>query len=135
MVAQSTTEDYPSWAHWIEQNDVKPYEKRMFQEDKISAIKQVVLSHYNLQWEQVEAIGRVHKYMHPRFIISYFIKEFTNLSLVDIGRMYKNKSGKGQHYSTIINAIKQVEDWAETEKKFSRMIDELRILIKQKMIL
>jgi chromosomal replication initiator protein len=54
----------------------------------------------------------------PRQIAMYLCKRLTSMSLPDIGRRFG-----GKHHSTVIHAIKKIEERRRTEREFDRLMD------------
>lgn len=68
--------------------------------------------------------SRIRKYVKIRQIASYFFKLYTDLSLHDIGYAF-NKD-----HATVLNSIKKVKNYIDTDKQFKRQIEELNDIIK-----
>lgn len=48
--------------------------------------------------------------VEARFITMYFIKKYSMLGLVDIGRLFHDKDVKKKHHATVLHACKTVEN-------------------------
>lgn len=63
--------------------------------------------------------SRKRKYVKIRQIVSYFLKEYTALSLQDIGDIFD------KDHATAIDSIKKVKNYIDTDKQFKVDIEAL----------
>lgn len=86
----------------------------------IEDIQKKVAERYNVKISDMSSTRRLRTVARPRQIAMYLAKMLTPRSLSDIGK----KFGKKDH-TTVIHAIKKVEDLCETDVEFS---EEVRLL-------
>ena len=60
-----------------------------------------------------------------RQITFKFLRDYTNLSLAQIGQFY------GKDHATVLHSIKQVKNHYETESDFKHEIDELKLILRK----
>ena len=103
--------------------------KDLIEEDEkpvtTDSIQKIVCDHFALKVSDIKAKKRTKEVALPRQIAMYLSKQFTNLSLSDIG---KNFGGKD--HATVIYSCKQVEEKRTKDEAFNRMIESLLRKIK-----
>jgi chromosomal replication initiator protein len=103
--------------------------KDLIEEDEkpitTDSIQKIVCDHFALKLSDIKAKKRTKEVALPRQIAMYLSKQFTNLSLNDIG---KNFGGKD--HATVIYSCKQVEEKRTKDEAFNRMIESLLRKIK-----
>lgn len=87
-------------------------------------ILEAVCGYYKLSQNHVKSASRAHALAIPRHVAMYFIKQKTELSLAAIGKHLGNRD-----HSTVIHAVKNVENMIRFDKKFSQTIRELSMII------
>lgn len=90
------------------QNLLAYQEKRL----TVDNIQRIVAEYFNLKITDLTSQTRIRNIARPRQLAMVFTKEYTNLSLPQIG----NRFG-GRHHTTVINAQRQVEKLLKTDGK------------------
>jgi chromosomal replication initiator protein len=85
-----------------------------------SIINKVSL-HYNQSVPAVLGKSRVSTLALPRHISMYFLKEVINMNLVEIGKRFSNRD-----HTSVIHAIKKVDQLIETDPKILEDVSKLR---------
>ena len=88
----------------------------------IEDIQRKVAERYSIKFSDMSSSKRLRTIARPRQIAMYLSKILTNKSLADIGRKFG-----GKDHTTVIHAVKAIENLIETNKEFS---DDLKLLIK-----
>jgi len=91
----------------------------------IKQIIQVVCEEYGLESWEIQRRTRKRYIREPRQVIHYFANKLTKMSLYGIGE----EAGKLTH-ATVLNSIKVVQNYIDTDKEFSVNMDRLRDCIK-----
>ncbi len=89
----------------------------------IEDIQKKVAEQYNIKLSDMSSLRRIRSIARPRQLAMYLSKILTPKSLADIGK----KFGKKDH-TTVIHAIKKVEELSETDLEFR---EELNLLMKK----
>ena len=87
-------------------------------------IIETVLDHFDLKYEILKCRSRLMEYVKARYIIMYFCKQYTNLSLSTIGRIF-NKD-----HCTVMFGVQQVAIQMEVNKDYRVMIERLDVILK-----
>ncbi|MBS9768417.1 MAG: chromosomal replication initiator protein DnaA, partial [Flavobacteriaceae bacterium] len=103
---------------------VKQVVKNPQREINVPIIKKKVSTYFNLSEDALVAKTRRREVVQARQIAMYFSREITKTSLASIGMQIGNKD-----HATVLHSCKQVENLMDTDKKFSRMIAELRAML------
>lgn len=88
----------------------------------IEDIQKRVADRYNIKFSDMSSPRRIRSIARPRQVAMYLSKTLTPKSLTDIGK----KFGKKDH-TTVMHAIKKVEELCETDPEFR---EELNLLMK-----
>jgi chromosomal replication initiator protein len=88
----------------------------------IEDIQKKVADRYNIKFSDMSSSRRIRSIARPRQLAMYLSKTLTPKSLTDIGK----KFGKKDH-TTVIHAIKKIEELCETDAEFR---EELSLLMK-----
>ncbi|BAG41031.1 chromosomal replication initiator protein DnaA [Orientia tsutsugamushi] len=88
----------------------------------IDSIQKKVAERYNIKISDMSSSRRSRSVTRPRQLAMYLAKRLTSKSLVDIGKAF----GKKDH-TTVMHAIKTVEDLSKQEQEFE---DEVRLLMR-----
>ncbi|MDD9331966.1 MAG: chromosomal replication initiator protein DnaA [Wolbachia sp.] len=88
----------------------------------IEDIQKKVAEFFNIKVADMHSNSRLRSLARPRQIAMYFAKKYTQKSLPDIGRSFG-----GRDHATVIHAVKQIENFIQTDSKFA---DEINLLIK-----
>ncbi len=94
--------------------------------EPIEIIKKVVANYFDLSIPGMEQKNRAREFCYPRQVAHYFTRQLTKLSLAKIGQEIG-----GKDHGTILNSIKVVSNFIETDKEKANEIKELELLINQ----
>lgn len=87
----------------------------------IEEIQRRVAEHYNIKLADMSSPRRARQVSRPRQIAMYLAKQLTTKSLPDIGRSFG-----GRDHTTVMHAVKKVEELASGDISFSEDIDLLK---------
>jgi chromosomal replication initiation ATPase DnaA len=93
---------------------------------KIDDIQQAVARRYNCTRADLLSPQRTHDIVRPRQIAMYLAKHLTLQSLPEIGRRFG-----GRDHTTILHAVRKIEDLVKSDPALAREIEELKREIKQ----
>jgi len=97
----------------------------MIQETKL--IINQVADYFNLLPENVICTKRKHEYIKAKHIAMYAFREFTDLSLREIGYNFNNKD-----HATVLHAIKSVNDQKDIYRNYRNDLEQIMYIIKNK---
>jgi chromosomal replication initiator protein len=86
----------------------------------IEDIQKTVVSYYNISMNDFMSSRRSRSVARPRQIAMYLSKKMTTKSLPDIGRRFS-----GRDHTTVIHAIKKVEELMIQDKNFENEVKDL----------
>ena len=86
----------------------------------IEDIQKIVVNYYNLSMADFLSSRRSRHIARPRQIAMYLSKKLTTKSLPDIGRKFT-----GRDHTTVIHAIKKVEELMSADKKFEYEVQDI----------
>lgn len=87
----------------------------------VEEIQRRVAEHYNIKLSDMQSPRRARQVARPRQIAMYLSKQLTTLSLPDIGRKFG-----GRDHTTVMHAVKKVEELYATNSTLAEDIDLLR---------
>ena len=90
----------------------------------IDEIKRKVADHYNLRISDLVSARRARAVARPRQVAMYLAKTLTAKSLPEIGRGFG-----GRDHTTVIHAVRKVEQLCETDSQLSDDIELLRRML------
>jgi chromosomal replication initiator protein len=90
----------------------------------IEEIQRRVAEHYNIKLADMSSPRRARQVSRPRQIAMYLAKQLTTKSLPDIGRSFG-----GRDHTTVMHAVKKVEELAAGDISFSEDIDLLKRML------
>jgi chromosomal replication initiator protein len=102
---------------------VRPSDSRRI---KIDDILRVVGRHYNVAKSDLLSPRRARSIVRPRQIGMYLAKAMTTRSLPEIGRRFG-----GRDHSTVLHAIRKIDELAKQDEKLAREIELLMRLLDQ----
>lgn len=102
---------------------VKAEERRKV---RIEDIQRVVAQHYNIPKNEMLSNRRTRTVVRPRQIAMYLAKIMTLRSLPEIGRRFG-----GRDHTTILHAVRKVEELKDGDAKLAKEIELLRRLIEE----
>lgn len=91
----------------------------------IERIVQKVAAYFNVKTKEILSNRRTQKIVLPRQVAMYLAKKHTDTPLVEIGRRFG-----GKDHSTVIYAIKKVEQKLKKDPLFRDMLEELEKMLK-----
>jgi chromosomal replication initiator protein len=83
----------------------------------IESIQKVVADYYNLKVNEIKSKNNSQNVAFPRQVAMYLAKQLTRQSLPEIGKRFG-----GKHHSTVIHAIRKIEDKRNREQVFDRLL-------------
>ncbi len=86
----------------------------------VEDIQKNVAAHYNIKVSDMHSARRSRSVARPRQVAMYLAKKFTSKSLPDIGRRFG-----GKDHTTVIHAVKKVEELIETDAEFCSDVELL----------
>jgi chromosomal replication initiator protein len=90
----------------------------------IDEIQKKVAEHYNIRLADMHSAKRLRSLARPRQIAMYLAKQLTTLSLPEIGRKFG-----GRDHTTVMHAIKKVDELKDTDIGLAEDIDLLRRML------
>ncbi len=94
-------------------------------EISIEFIQKIVASHYNIPVEQLKDKTRKKLIVTARKLSMYLAKQLSDKSLVNIGEYFGNRD-----HSTVIHAIKSIEEMLQKDDRFKNVVNDLTKKIK-----
>ncbi|MDD5528499.1 MAG: chromosomal replication initiator protein DnaA [bacterium] len=89
----------------------------------IDVIKKVVASYYNISLASLKSNRRMQSIVKPRNIAIYLAREYTHLSLVDIGEAFG-----GKNHATILHSYNQIVKLLNKEEEKKELSNILKLL-------
>ena len=93
---------------------------------KIGEIEEAVLTYFNISRNELHSNKKTKSIAFPRQVCMYLIKTLLNWSYQQIGNYFSSKK-----HSTVMFAIKKVNDQIESDKQFKLLIEKLTERIKK----
>lgn len=90
----------------------------------IEEIQRKVAEYYNLRFADMLSPRRARQVARPRQVAMYLCKRLTTKSLPDIGRKFG-----GRDHTTVMHAVKKVEELRETDSSFDEELETLRRIL------
>lgn len=90
----------------------------------IEDIQKQVAGHYNIKVSDMHSARRSRAVARPRQVAMYLSKKFTSKSLPEIGRRFG-----GKDHTTVMHAVKRVEELMASDSEFAQDIDLLSRMI------
>ncbi len=94
--------------------------------NKYQAVENVVYKYYKKSVNNIRVKCRRTEYKIPRFV-TWYMNRYTQTNNSEQGRHYV------KHPSTILNGIKKVYHWCDTDKDFKREIDFIDDLVRDEL--
>ena len=91
---------------------------------RIEDIQRIVARHYNVSRQELVSNRRTRVIVKPRQIAMYLSKTMTPRSFPEIGRRFG-----GRDHTTVLHAVRKIEDLISSDQKLSHEIELLRRLI------
>ena len=86
----------------------------------IDAIQKAVAERFQIKQVQLKEKSNMKKVVYPRQVAMYLIKELTEASLPEIGRMFA-----GKHHTTVIHSINKIEKSRHNDPELNRLLHSL----------
>jgi chromosomal replication initiator protein len=90
----------------------------------IEEIQKRVAEHYNIKLTEMHSARRARAVARPRQVAMYLAKQLTSRSLPEIGRKFG-----GRDHTTVMHAVKKVEELKSQDNSFAEDIDLLRRML------
>ena len=90
----------------------------------IEEIQKRVAEHYNIRLSEMYSARRARAVARPRQVAMYLAKQLTARSLPEIGRKFG-----GRDHTTVMHAVRKVDELRSTDRGFSEDIDLLRRML------
>ena len=81
---------------------------------------------YRLSPDDVKGSGRTRDTALARQVSMYLIRLLTDLSLADIGKQYKGKSGRGMDHSSVLNSIDKIKTIVKEKPEFGDTLRDIQ---------
>ena len=82
-----------------------------------------VIRVFSIQWGDIINLSRETKNVDARKALCYMLRKYTDMDLQAIGDIF------GHSHATVIHAVKQANNFMETDRKFRSKMNQLEILI------
>ncbi|MBM86019.1 MAG: chromosomal replication initiator protein DnaA [Rhodospirillaceae bacterium] len=99
---------------------LRAYDRRVTVED----IQRQVANHFQIRPADMQSARRSRAVARPRQVAMYLSKHLTQYSLPDIGRRFG-----GRDHTTVIHAVKKVDELRSIDKQFNDEVDLLRRML------
>lgn len=86
----------------------------------IEEVQKKVAEHFNIRLSDMHSVRRSRQVSRPRQVAMYLSKQLTSSSLPEIGRKFG-----GRDHTTVMHAIKKVEELQSTDKDFAGNVELL----------
>jgi chromosomal replication initiator protein len=90
----------------------------------IEEIQKKVAEHFNIKLAEMASARRSRQVARPRQVAMYLAKQLTSRSLPEIGRKFG-----GRDHTTVMHAVKKVEELKASDQSFSEDVDLLRRML------
>lgn len=90
----------------------------------IEEIQKRVAAHFNIRTSDMHSARRARSVARPRQVAMYLAKQLTSRSLPEIGRKFG-----GRDHTTVMHAVKKVEELREHDHTFAEDVDLLRRML------
>lgn len=98
----------------------------------IEEVHKVFCDYYQIDLDYFFNKSRKRTFIDPRQQFHFLCKEYTKLSLADIGKYYKDITGVFYDHATIIHSGKAIKNYIDTDKTVFNDISNLRKLLDSK---
>ncbi len=89
-----------------------------------NSIEKLICSHYSQDIEMLRTVKRQREYVECRQVIMFFLKNFSGMSLMQIGRRFN------RDHTTVIHSVQEVYNRIETNDHFKKQIIYLESQLK-----
>ena len=93
---------------------------------RIEEIQKVVATHYNVSKHDLLSARRTRTIVRPRQIAMYLAKTMTPRSFPEIGKRFG-----GRDHTTVLHAVRKVEELAAADENLKQEIELLRRMIQE----
>jgi len=94
----------------------KPIVKIISVDEKFEIIKNIVLIHYNLEWNEVNVVSRKTNLKNARFMIMNMALTHTTITTKGLAAKFIGQAKGTKDHSTVINARNKINDLIEFDK-------------------
>jgi chromosomal replication initiator protein len=86
----------------------------------MDSVLRAVAEHFQLQPAQIKQKSNTRQIAYPRQIAMYLIKDLTQSSLPEIGRMFG-----GKHHTTVLHSVQKIEKLRQKDPDLNRLIHKV----------
>jgi chromosomal replication initiator protein len=86
----------------------------------MDSILRAVAEKFNMQPQQLKQKSNARQIAYPRQVAMYLIKDLTQASLPEIGRVFG-----GKHHTTVLHSVQKIERLRQTDTDLNRLIHSL----------
>ena len=86
----------------------------------MESVLRAVAEHFQLQPAQLKQKSNTRQIAYPRQIAMYLIKDLTQSSLPEIGRMFG-----GKHHTTVLHSIHKIDKLRQKDPDLNRLIHKV----------
>jgi chromosomal replication initiator protein len=86
----------------------------------MESVLRAVAEQFQLQPAQLKQKSNARQIAYPRQIAMYLIKELTQSSLPEIGRMFG-----GKHHTTVLHSVKKIDTLRQKDPDLNRLIHKV----------
>lgn len=102
------------------------------EQEKARIINEVISEYFNIGINDIWKKSRKTEIVYPRQLIHFFIKEFTNMTITDIGA-HSEIYGSVKDHSTVIHSCKSIRDYNEVDRDKQHEIKKIRFILKRRL--
>ena len=98
---------------------------KKYRDERIIKYEKIVCDFFFVNPDELFTVTRKREIVEARYFVWYFLKrDYPNLSLPFLGKIYN------RDHATVINGIKRIREWCETDKFFKSKVEEIDKLVK-----
>jgi chromosomal replication initiation ATPase DnaA len=88
-------------------------------------IIKLISDYFDADYNSVLKGGSQKELVKVRHLACSFIRQYTDLSLMATGDLFKDKKDSGKDHSSVIHAIKSVSDQCDSDRRYRKDFDAL----------
>ena len=99
-------------------------------------IKSVILKYFDRLADEIYRKGkgaRKRELCYLRQLTAYFLDEFTQLSLSEIGKEISGEAIKPYDHATVLHSKRNIENLCDVDKSVRNDVEEIKVLIEEKL--
>ena len=97
--------------------------RKMPHEEQKKAVIEAVCAAYDVEFATIDTNSRKREIKDVRQVIMYIMAKYTSVTLMDIGKMFKDKF----HHSTVIHNRDFISDMIETEDSTKKKVETILV--------